>query len=115
MMRRFYRLDLYKIDCVFADSGKQLEKEIQKDFPDYASKYQSQGRCVSWYAGNKFYVGIYADRPSTLAHECVHAANEIFQHIGQNFDKENDEAFCYLVEHLFKQYCEMMKPEWTLK
>ena len=90
MMRRFYRLGLYKIDCVFVDSCKQLEKEIQKDFPDYVSKYQSQGRCVSWYAGNKFYVGIYADRPSTLAHECVHAANEIFQHIGQNFDKENN-------------------------
>ena len=50
MMRRFYRLDLYKIDFVFADSNKHLEKEIQKDFPDYASKRQSQGRCISWYA-----------------------------------------------------------------
>ena len=41
MMRKFYRLDLYKIDCVFVASNKHLEKEIQKDFPDYASKCQS--------------------------------------------------------------------------
>lgn len=35
--------------------------------------------------------------PGTIAHEAKHTVNNIFGHIGQDLDINNDEAECYLL------------------
>lgn len=38
---------------------------------------------------------------STIAHECVHAANMTLHHVGVFPDFQNDEAQAYLVEYIY--------------
>ena len=33
----------------------------------------------------------------TISHECCHAVNKIFDHIGYRLDMDNDEAYAYLL------------------
>lgn len=40
---------------------------------------------------------------SIIVHECVHAVNELFDHVGIKLDIKNDEAQAYLTEWMFEQ------------
>ncbi len=42
------------------------------------------------------------EKPSTIVHECVHAANYSLGHAGVVADHDNDEPQAYLTELLFK-------------
>lgn len=41
-----------------------------------------------------------------IAHEAVHMANQLYNHIGQEIDTENDEDYAYLVGWIVNQIYE---------
>ena len=59
--------------------------------------------------GGRLKIGIMASGYPELAHECCHAANEVFACINQELDCNKDETYCYLVEWLFKTYTDHIK------
>lgn len=109
------RLRIFSTYVVMSDSIEELylyeSKKINKPMEDKILK--SKGLTVSFMGvDERFYVGIFASKPNTLAHECVHACNMIKEYIGSYPDIRNDEMDAYLVGELFTMYCESIHPHW---
>lgn len=49
---------------------------------------------------------------SAVAHECIHAANAVFEHIGAaaTFAWHGDEPYAYYVEWLVREFMRRMRP-----
>lgn len=106
-----YYLSIYSVNLVFARTPKALARRVRKDVPG-TPDCNAQGRMLSWWCDGKFYIGIHASTAKTLAHECVHAKNEVYSFTGMKLDLNNDEAEAYLVGHLFELYCKYLKLNW---
>lgn len=115
MIKRWLE-EQYDYTFWFATTAKELEERVQQDKP-YTELTGIKGNTVQWFVGEGALrvknLGIHANSQATLAHECVHAANFIYDQIGQRPDVENDEAYAYLVGYVFRQYCKHVKPSWN--
>jgi len=100
-------IPIYDIPIFMTNKVKQLDKRIQKNVPDYSNDKVCYGRCTAIESDEgELLIGIFATGPSTLAHEAVHAANEVFHKIGQDLDVTNDECYAYLVQWIVKEFIE---------
>lgn len=98
-------MPIYGIPIFMTDKNKQLNKRVRKKVPDYSNPKHVYGRCVAVDGDEgELLIGVFATGYSTLAHEAVHAANEVFKKIGQQLDPDNDECYAYLVEWIVKEF-----------
>lgn len=108
-MKHETTIPIYRINFFCTDKVKALVKRVQKDVPDYENDRACFGRCVMWQNGDNRNIGIFAKTWPALCHESVHAANEVFDMIGQKPDLINDECHAYLVEWFFKEFLDNVK------
>jgi hypothetical protein len=54
--------------------------------------------------GEMFFLGVFDGRLSTLAHECAHAVFMVLERVGIEPTDSHGEAFCYLLEDMFKRF-----------
>jgi hypothetical protein len=94
---------LYFYDCEYDEYRAYLEEhfgEELEDDEDEATKAICVGidhaKVVTMWFSN------YDDLP-VVVHECVHAANFVFDYICHNQGTDNDEPMAYLTEWIFKQ------------
>jgi len=73
----------------------------------------SRGVTITWCDETGLHVGIEADTPCTLVHECIHAKNTIMERRGQRPDVLNDEWEAYYTSYIFRQFCRAVKPSWN--
>jgi len=104
-------IPIYNIKLICCQTLKELDKEVLKDCPEYYREWDTVGRMVAWWASKEsnYKIAIMAVGYPELAHECCHAAHEVFHHIEQKPELLNDEVYCYLVEWLFKTYITHIK------
>ncbi len=64
----------------------------------------SHGRAhgKTWYIDGNVYVWTENRDMDTIVHECVHAANYIFNDVGHKTEAENDELMAYYIMRLFR-------------
>ena len=104
-MKHETKMSIYNIQVFMTDKINALNKRIRKDIPDYENNRTCYGRCVSWESvDGKMVIGLYAESIPIVTHEAVHAANEVFDKIGQKPDLRNDECYAYLVEWIVKEF-----------
>lgn len=108
-----YAEEQFSIMFWFCTSAKELDEKKREDYPDSGSNGSCRGRTSLWSTDDRTNICIYASSPAVLAHECVHAANFILDLVGQQPDIDNDEFYCYLVGHIFRQYCKHVRPTWN--
>lgn len=48
-------------------------------------------------------IGLFSDNPYTLVHEVGHAVINIFEGVGMPINGDTSEAFCYLLDSMYKQ------------
>lgn len=66
----------------------------------------ASGLCMSRLEAKETYIGVFRDEcdqtwmRDTVAHECVHAAFDILDHVGVKVDPNNHEALAYMIGHL---------------
>lgn len=51
-------------------------------------------------AGSIYLIGQFTPKRSILVHEAAHCAMNILHYVGVPTNKESDEAFCYLLDHI---------------
>jgi len=106
-MKHETKVPLYNISIFMTNKLNALNKRIRKDVSDYDGGSKCYGRCTVWSdADFKMHIGIYASSLPIISHEAVHAANDIFDKIGQKPDLRNDECYAYLVEWIVKEFIE---------
>lgn len=110
-MKHEITIPIYRINFFCTDKVDSLVKRIQKDVEDYSPTRKCFGRCVMWQNDEQTNIGIFAKKLPALAHECVHAANEVFDLIGQKPDLVNDECHAYLVEWFVREFIDNIKLE----
>lgn len=64
----------------------------------------SAGVCSTYAEKLAVYIGIFTDRPNTVAHECTHAAVHLLGGVGIPVKTNNHEALAYLVGHLVGEF-----------
>lgn len=79
-----------------------------------ASEKGYDGKCIAVaQEGSGVIIIIYTrkgnSQPDTLTHECVHAANFIFESRNVRFDYENDEPYAYLVGMIYREALKSVK------
>lgn len=94
-----------------------MEKEINKDYSPNDDRCNWIGKPSEGTAGRTYLIhnsdtnqievmiwvpSIEECKGSVFAHECSHAAMEIFNYIGASVDLENQEPFAYLLGNLFR-------------
>lgn len=72
--------------------------DISDEMPD---KYKSDYCACFEYDTQILYYQPEHFTPERIAHECVHIANWVCERCGIALEYRNDEAFAYLVQHLF--------------
>lgn len=97
---------MYGGHLFLTDDIDELIDRIKRDVPEYEADTFCTGKCSAWNCETtgQLTIGIFATSIPAISHEAVHAANEIFLHIGQEYDIQNDECFCYLVEWIVKEW-----------
>jgi hypothetical protein len=97
------KIPIYVGSLVIIDD-KDLEhtKEIEKKYNcgpiDGYSAFVFENPSSKYF---QLVVVMQCNKPSIIAHESVHLANRMFNHVGQDLDIDNDEAQAYLVEWFF--------------
>lgn len=84
---------------------RKLEGESYKyldEVQGVSSKHASPGRTV-------YLVGVFKGGAQTLVHELVHTAFSILAHANVPVTKRNDEAYAYLVDHLYAKSIPIMR------
>ena len=99
----FY-VDIFGVNVNFANNKDDF-LFLQKHFNLDESRLMG-GRCTSFIINEtgefRLLIGLFVDDQTILAHECVHGALFIMEHIGQSLTY-NDELLPYLVSLLMEQ------------
>lgn len=85
----------YKVVIIVADT----RGEVHELYPSIGNKVAS---CVLNYSDHSIIV-VPPHQPDSIAHECVHLKNSIWDYIGYTPVANNDEVDAYLVDYLFTQ------------
>ena len=97
-MKFSFRVDLYSHKVKFATSAAELEVDEGYEFACFyddgivailCSDVKDKLNSVDWLR--------------CLSHECNHAAMRMLENVGVNFDKDNQEALCYLQDYIFSK------------
>jgi len=96
----------YKFDIIWCEDHEALQKIFpDKEFPPEmdAGVLRTDG-----YAHMTF---ISADKPSPaiIGHESKHIVNDLFLYVGQELDRQNDEAECYLLTWIVAEVCKFFE------
>lgn len=104
-------VELYRAP-VYLVTDRKTANQVAEYFGNDASKFDGlNGSCVtvSNPDGFVFQVIVVLDgRQDTLVHECGHCAFAILEPRGVPIARGSDEAYCYLLGHLFDKLSEMM-------
>lgn len=78
---------------------RQLDIDDAADFLSVTAR--AQAGTVTNANGNPFFFIFFQVRPQvgTVAHESVHAATRLCEHLGVPFDSHNDETLAYMVDY----------------
>lgn len=105
---------LTNVTFVFCATQEELIKQADKIVPNYFTVEDNvDGTTLRMSKDDFCYVLIWATRGSTLAHECVHACDYAFEHIGQPPLGEGNELHAYYVGMLFSNYCTVLNKGWN--
>ena len=85
-----------KLKIIVVDNIKEA-LEIEPNIPPEADS------CMLDYGEGRVMVIIASNDMSTIAHECLHIKNAVWNRIGYSPQVSNDEVDAYLVEYLFNQ------------
>lgn len=103
---KYYDVPLYKQRIwlvtdreVFSECMEVLGQD-RKELPYAAGKF-------SLFTNNKtgqsvFMVAVFDGTETTLLHECAHATFIVLEHVGVDAMERCNEAYCYLLEDMFK-------------
>lgn len=80
-------------------------EEMLKYLPDKSVGY-STGITVD-YGNGIGMVGISSKHQASIPHEAIHIANSIWNYIGYNPQRDNDEVTAYLVTYIYKKINEV--------
>lgn len=94
----------YPIPIYFGKFNVLIGEDLTKHFREVDKPFNDITDCYIQNDVLRIDVGIKSSAsPEMIAHECVHAANMIFEHVGAKIDLDNDEPYAYLVGWLVKQ------------
>jgi hypothetical protein len=99
---------IYKVNYYFCIGWKPeaFTKYIAKHFDYKTNCGLSDGKTIFATSDQGAILLIWTRRKNdyaVLSHECVHAANYTFEHIGHKLSTSNDEPQAYLVEYLMTE------------
>lgn len=113
---QIYDIEIYKKKLIVVDTPKP--KYVQKLLTNVEFEDEEVFGHAIWdeYKGkNGLFIIVDSShkqfKPSVLVHECVHISNMIFQIVGYEPDRNNDEAQAYLVEYIFEKAWEFIYGE----
>ena len=109
-----FNCDIYgfRVIVSFQKNFSDLEKELQKRFPDDDGFYEledtGEGRVIQ-YSNNIFLIWIRNDEPWIIVHEVFHCVQFMMEEIGCKLSEETKEPYAYLAEYLTKKIYELKK------
>ncbi len=114
--------ETYKCPFVFCSNGSKLKayNELRINLGLDTEDLDLSDPCGSFISVNGHYGGCIwvkdfdIKEPASLAtlmHECVHAAMYVFDFVGVDISIQNEEAFCYYAECLFRNYIKSFRKE----
>ncbi|CAH1002683.1 hypothetical protein LEM8419_03555 [Neolewinella maritima] len=94
--KRSYKIPLFPAGRLYVLFGKSFAKIAKEENLNGAYKDHAAG---VWVWEGDYYVGFGLDEFSIpiIAHEAVHVANNILDHVGVKADHNNDETLAYMV------------------
>lgn len=97
-MKFSFNIDLYSHKVKFATSTKELGVDGCYEF----ACFYDDGVVAILCSDSKDKLNS-VDWLRYLSHECNHAAMRVLENVGLNFDKDNQEALCYLQDYIFSK------------
>lgn len=98
LLHRCIRVSMFKTSIILFEYTKKncdiIGANYSKDVSGYTSDLTSGNVCIGIRKDSQDY---------DVAHECLHAANRIFNRIGHKIEVSNDEAQAYLLGYIYKK------------
>jgi hypothetical protein len=107
MKKKTIKLQMYQptalhISCVNLPS--QVKAYMKNDNP------AEMVNGFFYWSGTEFYIVIHnKTTPGEIAHEVAHFLNTVYRVIGQKYDLENDEMYCYLMAYFITEILNLQK------
>lgn len=95
----------YGDEVLFTRSQKEWRSLVRRHGdPAYADVDLDGCNGITYYSPSGYIVGVFADDPGTMAHECAHVALSILDGVGADVQEANQEPFCYLLGYLVSSF-----------
>ena len=94
----------WTIDFVYS-SFNELDKYMESNGYESDKSVGPLGRCYTNYEKNRCWIWIrHKHDYGSLAHECVHAVLDIYDHCLVKYHADNSEHLCYFIQELVDAY-----------
>ncbi len=114
MARAILKVPIFYVQITIVYGDYEEIKIINDRYGFSKLKYSTNGR-TSWSVDNNLFVMLFvkdnigSESIGTIVHECKHMVNMIMEARGIELSTSNDEAECYLLEHVFTKVFRWLK------